>query len=149
VSDDLEATIEIAATPEQVWGVVADLRRMPEFSPLLVKMIVVGSLREGARTININRNGWKFYPTASKIVRLEPNRAIAWTGNGAVWSYTLEPTGSGTTLTERRELPNGLTVVGKAGLPVVFGNAENRDDILTAGMKATLAEIKSAIEAPN
>ncbi|MBJ8345730.1 SRPBCC family protein [Antrihabitans sp. YC2-6] len=146
MSENLEVSVDIAASPEQVWAVVSDLRRMPEFSPQCRKMFVLGSLRVGARTININRNGRIFYLTASKIIRVEPNTAIAWQADKAVWSYVLEPTVGGTRLIERRDLAKPVTGISKAGLPLVFGSAVDRDAVLTDGMRTTLGRIKAAVE---
>ncbi|WP_245993939.1 SRPBCC family protein [Nocardioides immobilis] len=35
----LEATLEIAATPEEIWPLVSDLPRMASWSPQVVKTI--------------------------------------------------------------------------------------------------------------
>ncbi|MET0317067.1 MAG: SRPBCC family protein, partial [Rhodococcus fascians] len=74
----LEASTEIAASPAEVWRVVSDLSRMPEWSPQTIRMRVLGPLRVGARTINLNKHGWKVWPTTSTIVRCDPKEAIAF-----------------------------------------------------------------------
>ena len=66
---NLEVSIEIAASPERVWAVVSDLKRMPEFSPQCVRMLPLGTPKTGTWTININRDGKKFWPTTARIVR--------------------------------------------------------------------------------
>ena len=48
----ISATVEMKAAPDDVWEVVSDLARMPEFSPELRKAFVVGKPGVGA---NIRR----------------------------------------------------------------------------------------------
>lgn len=145
----LEASTEIAAPPNEVWRVVSDLSRMPEWSPQTVRMRVFGRARRGAHTVNLNKYGWKVWPTTSTIVRYDENTAIAFrmNENRTTWSYELTPTTSGTTLTERRVPP-----VGGIPKPVtflmdkLFGGTQSFDDELTRGMKDSLDKIKAAVE---
>ena len=66
MSKTLEATIEITASPEQVWRVVSDLKRMGEWSPQCRRMIVRGGpVSAGTTTININKKGLLVWPTTS------------------------------------------------------------------------------------
>lgn len=75
---NLTTAIDIAATPERVWTIVSDLGRMGEWSPQTRKVIVRGGeVKQGTTTVNINRQGWKVWPTQSKVVDFEPNRRIA------------------------------------------------------------------------
>ncbi len=54
----IEASIEIAAPPAKVWGLVSDLTNMPRWSPQCRKTIVRGgAMQQGAKLININRRG--------------------------------------------------------------------------------------------
>ena len=48
----ISATVEVRATPEDVWAVVSDLGRMPEFSPELRKAFVIGRPGVGANIVN-------------------------------------------------------------------------------------------------
>ena len=77
--------------------------------------------------LGLNRRGWVAWPTSSRITRLEPGRAVAWRTreSGATWTYELEPTGEGTTLTGRRDL-RGSTV-GTTVFGPVIGGAEGHD----------------------
>ena len=103
----ISATVQMNASPEEVWKVVSDLARMPEFSPELRKAFVVGKPGVGANIIGINRRKAVVWPTTSKVVRWEPGRAVAWKTreSGATWVYELEPTGGSTSVTGRRVLP--------------------------------------------
>ncbi|NMN98066.1 SRPBCC family protein [Antrihabitans stalactiti] len=145
---NLEATIDINAAPEAVWTVVSDLKRMPEWSPQCRVMQPLGKLKEGTRTININKQGWKYWPTTSKVVRFEPNKAVAFkvVENGSTWSFELAPSASGTKLTERRDVSNGTTKVSQIGIGKVLGGEPSFEVELVDGMQSTLAKIKRAVE---
>ena len=89
----ISATVQMNASPEEVWKVVSDLARMPEFSPELRKAFVVGGPGVGANIIGINRRKAVVWPTTSKVVRWEPGRAVAWNPNGKPWAkYSSEST---------------------------------------------------------
>ncbi|MFD3509138.1 SRPBCC family protein [Nocardia sp. NPDC058666] len=145
----LEASIDIAAAPEKVWSVLADLRRMPEFSPTTVKMVAVGGIRDGAYTVNINKVGWKIYPTTSRIVRFEPNTAFAFrmNENRTTWTYELSPTATGTRLVETRTVdPKGLPAWLTKAIDVAMGGEQKFEADLVAGMQETLSKVKVAAE---
>ena len=145
----ITASVEISAGPDEVWAVVSDVARMPEFSPELRRLYVVGSKepRVGMKLVGINRRGLVAWPTTSKVVRFEPGRAVAWKTreSGATWTYELEPTGSGTRVTGRRDLPK--FTVGTTLLAPVIGGAEGHDEELADGIRATLERIKATVEA--
>lgn len=145
----ITASVEISAGPDEVWAVVSDVARMPEFSPELRRLYVIGSKepRVGMTLVGINRRGLVAWPTTSKVVRFEPGRAVAWKTreSGATWTYELEPTESGTRLTGRRDLPK--FTVGTTLLAPVIGGAEGHDQELADGIRATLERIKATVEA--
>jgi len=134
------------ATPEDVWEVVSDLARMPEFSPELRKAFVVGKQGVGASIIGINRRKAVVWPTTSKVVRWEPGRAVAWKTreSGATWVYELEPTAGGTSVTGRRVLPR--FTFGTSLLAPVIGGAAGHDTELAAGIRTTLERIQATVE---
>lgn len=144
----LEATIEVEATPDQVWAVVSDLERMAEWSPECRMMKVLGAAREGAHVIGVNKRGLAVWPTNSRIVRYEPGRAIAWRvyENRTTWSYELDETPTGTTITERRVAPQGISTASKLLSKAVLGGVENHDAEPLEGMQAGLARIRTAVE---
>lgn len=145
----LEAEIHIDAAPEQIWSALSDLKRMPEWSPQCRRMQLVGTLREGAYTVNMNRQGHKFWPTVSKLVRVEPNRAIAFRTltNYSTWEFEITPNPTGAKLTERRLVPpQGTAWVSKTIVEHLLGGEKSFDDEMVEGMKTTLSRIKSAVE---
>jgi uncharacterized protein YndB with AHSA1/START domain len=128
---NLEASIDIDAAPNQVWHVVSDLKRLPEWSPQCQRMQLLGRLREGVYTLNWNRQGRKFWPSASKLVRVEPNQPVAFRTltNNSVWSFEITPTGTGSRLTERRVVPpHGGGVDGHCQKPYWWGGQLRRRD---------------------
>ena len=142
----ISATVQMKASPEEVWKVVSDLARMPEFSPELRKAIVVGRPGVGANIIGINRRKVVVWPTTSKVVRWEPVKAVAWKvrESGATWVYELEPTATGTSVTGRRVLPR--FTIGTSLLGPAIGGAEGHDTELAAGIRTTLERIRTAVE---
>lgn len=147
---NLTTSIVIAATPERVWTVVSDLGRMGEWSPQTRKVIVRGGeVKQGTTTININRQGWKVWPTQSEVVDFEPNRRIAFKvrENHSVWSFDLEPAGDGgTRVTQTRDVTHGTTAVSKMLVDKMLGGEPSFEANLLTGMKQTLVRIKDEAE---
>jgi uncharacterized protein YndB with AHSA1/START domain len=144
----LEEDIEIAAPPAVVWSLICDLRAMRRWSPQVVRTVVIGGqTRLGARLVNLNRRGRLLWPTTARVITFEPGSTLAFriTENGAVWSFALEPTPTGTRLTERREAKDinalSLRLQDKVLGGVPAFTAELRD-----GMRQTLQRIKDAAE---
>lgn len=147
---ELRAETTIDATPEQVWSVLADLSRMPEFSPETVRMVPLrrGGLRVGQWYLGINRRKYVVWPTRSVVVEVEAAHTLAWdtTSSGARWIYDLEPEGPGTRVVHRRPVPRRLTAVSRLFAPLALGGSEQHADELEAGMAHTLARLKVAVE---
>ena len=148
----LEATIEIDAAPAQVWALVTDVPRMARWSPQVVRSTVKGgAVAKGARFSNLNRQGLLFWPTKGKVVRFEPHRDFAFriAENRTIWSFELTPLDDGTRtrVTQRREVPDGISGVSLALTKTVLGGVDKFADRLHTGMTETLARIKSEAEA--
>lgn len=149
MTDELKATITVDAPVEKVWHIVSDLKRMGEWSPMTRMMRVSGPMGVGAKTFNLNKSGWRVWPTTSKVVRYEPNKQIAFrvNENRTIWSYDLSSDGHTTTVTERRETPEGTSKVSQFLVKYLMGGTEPFEKNLAAGMDATLQRIKSEAEA--
>lgn len=150
MSKTLEATIDVAAPPHRVWSVVSDLKRMGERSPQCRKMIVRGGpVGVGTTTVNVNRKGLLVWPTTAKVLTFEPDRELRFrvNENGTVWSFTLEPTETGTRLVQRREAPAGTSALSRTLIRYVLGGSDKFDDDMVVGMNTTLARIKNEAEA--
>ena len=149
-SEDLHVTIDISATPAEVWKVVSDVRRTGEWSPECRKVIVWrrGRIRRGTWLTGINKAGWVIWPTNSKVVLFDEDRVIGWrvVESGARWTYRLEAVGDVTKLSEHRELPEGKTWIAKIFARTALGGDENHDRHLRRGMERTLRRIKDEVE---
>lgn len=148
---ELQASIDIDASPAQVWALVTDVPRMASWSPQVVRTKVKGGVvKNGATFSNLNRQGLLFWPTAAKVVRFEPHRDFAFRvkENRTIWSFELADNGSGgTTLTQRRELPQGISQVSLTLTKVVLGGVASFTRRLEQGMNETLAKVKVEAEA--
>lgn len=144
----IEESVEVSATPEQVWALVSDLAAMPRWSPQVAKVIVRGDGGVGTRTININREGLKVWPTRSKVVRADPHREFAFRikDNKAIWSFTLEPTDAGTRIVQRREVPDGISPASQRLTDLFMGGTKGLQANLRRGMQQTLQRIKADLE---
>lgn len=147
----IEESIETSAPPVRVWALVSDLANMSRWSPQVARTIVRGRpVQLGTRTININRDGFKVWPTRSQVVRFEPHHQIAFRvkENLTVWSFDLAetPTG-GTRIVQRREAPDGTSDISHRLVDLVLGGQEKFQASLRAGMRQTLQRIKAEVEA--
>ncbi|MEO6472099.1 MAG: SRPBCC family protein [Aeromicrobium sp.] len=148
--EEISASIDIDATPAEVWEVVSDLKRMGEWSPQCKKMFVLGrEVKKGTRTFNINSAGKMHWPTSAKVTEFDPEKKLAFrvVENRTIWSYELEKTAAGTKLTESRRAPNGVSSGSNFAVERGMGGIEKFEASLERGIKKTLARIKSEVEA--
>lgn len=144
----LQAQIDIDAPVDAVWALISDLNRMPEWSPQCRVMKLLGPLRPGARTVNLNKRKFTYWPTTSTIVEVIPQQKLAFKVdiNNTIWSYELQPTESGTRLVESRHAENGVKPISNALVSAFMGGVPKFEDELVDGMNASLARIKAAAE---
>jgi uncharacterized protein YndB with AHSA1/START domain len=144
----LQAQVDIDAPASKVWALISDFRRMPEWSPQCRWMKPFGPLRQGTRTLNLNRRNRLFWTTTSTVVEVIPEKKLAFrvNTNHTIWSYELEPTGQGTRVTESRHAENGITAFSNLSVNALFGGTANFERELLQGMNTSLAKIKAAAE---
>jgi uncharacterized protein YndB with AHSA1/START domain len=145
----LQAHIDIDAPVATVWQLVSDLSRMPQWSPQCRLMKARGRpVRQGTKTFNLNRRGLLFWPTTSQVTEFIPEKKLAFrvNDNGTVWSYELEPSGTGTRLIETRHAENGVKPVSNMLVNALMGGVPNFEQELVEGMNQSLARIKAAAE---
>jgi len=144
----LQAEIDINAPAEKVWRLITDLGRMPEWSPQCRMMKALGPVRQGTRTVNLNRRHRLFWPTTSTITEMIPEKKLAFrvNANNTIWSYELEPTADGTRVIERRHAENGVKASSNFLVSTLFGGVPSFERELVDGMNASLARIKAAAE---
>ena len=142
----LQAHVDINAPVARVWGLISDLRRMPEWSPQCRWMKPFGPVRQGTRTLNLNRRNHMYWPTTCTVVEIVPARKLAFrvNTNHTIWSYELSPTETGTRLVESRHAENGVTAFSNLSINAVMGGVPSFEQELVEGMNATLSSIKAA-----
>ncbi|TYL55271.1 SRPBCC family protein [Nocardioides sp. BGMRC 2183] len=150
----LEDSIEIDAPAPTVWALLTDIPRMAQWSPQVVRSTVKGGVvKQGARFSNINRQKLLVWPTKGKVVRFTPptdagpgDFAFRIAENKTIWSFSVEPTGTGTRVTQRRETPDGISALSTNLTKYVLGGQEKFTAGLRSGMRQTLERIKAEAE---
>ncbi|HVV38383.1 MAG TPA: SRPBCC family protein [Acidimicrobiales bacterium] len=154
----LSDSIEIAASAEAVYDVVSNVTRVGEWSP----ETHTGAWTQeaapvvGARFKGTNKTDAFERATPCVVTAAERGNRFAFDviggddGNGASWSWDIEPSGDGVTLTQRFEI--GPSLGGFRG----FGRGKTDDEIdalvtnriaeLRAGMATSLARVKALAE---
>ena len=144
-----EASIEIHASPEAVYDLVSDLPRMGEWSPENIGGEWQGGGRGqvGDRYIGHNRAGELTWSAPVMVTQAERGRCFEFVvgpddGPYVRWTYRLEPSGTGTRVTEVwdvEQLPPPLQSWTPAQLDE---RVRHTEDMLTK----TLAALKKTAE---
>jgi uncharacterized protein YndB with AHSA1/START domain len=144
----LQAQVDINAPVAKVWALLSDFRRMPQWSPQCRVMRPLGPVRQGTRTLNLNRRNLMFWPTTSTVVEMIPEQKLAFrvNMNNTIWSYELQPIPEGTRVIESRHAENGVKPVSAMAVNALFGGTSSFERELVDGMNASLAKIKAAAE---
>ena len=144
----IEESLEVSATPQQVWEKVRDLSAMSRWSPQVVRTWVRGgSTRQGSSFVSLNRRGWLFWPTRGKVLDFLPGERLAFRikDNRAIWSVNLAATETGTRIVQRRETPQGLSPVSSKVTDLALGGQKDFTAELRAGMRQTLTAIEAEL----
>ena len=143
----IEESIDVAAPPATVWKLVTDLPRMAKLEPQVVRTIVRGGRSRSTRTLNINRRGPGVAdPVQGGALRATPEFAFRVKDNYTIWSFTLEPTETGTRVMQRREAPRAPPRSPHPD-PSGVGGQESFQRSLPHGMRQTLRRLKADAEA--
>jgi uncharacterized protein YndB with AHSA1/START domain len=152
MTDAVEVTTTIAAPPQTVYALIADLTRMGEWSPETTGVTWLGGATEprlGARFRGANRNGLRRWSTICTVVAAEPGRELAWESSlfgrpVALWRYTFEPDGNGgTKVTETSEDQRRAVFRALGG---VASGVSDRKTHNAESMRVTLERLKGAAE---
>lgn len=142
----------IRSEADRLWASVADVTRMPHWSPETVSATWVDRAEAsgvGARFEGTNRYGRKTWSTICTVTASEPGRIFAFRVKAgplavAEWSYTFEPLARGTrvveTWTDRRNALARLVA------PLVTG-VRDRATHNRATMEQTLDNLRRHAEA--
>lgn len=149
-----EVSVLVHARPDEVYALVADVTRTPEFSPAIVRCRWIGGASGpavGARFEAVNTTGagktWKNRPV---VTVADPGREFAFRRTqpfvGTVtWRYRLQPTESGTRVIESYEVERPVSRLGWFALEHVFHVGDVRAG-LRHGMRATLNRLRTTAE---
>ncbi|MDP1819019.1 MAG: SRPBCC family protein [Acidimicrobiales bacterium] len=148
--DHDEVSAFVDAPPERVYALVADVTRMPELSPELVRCKwldgvtgpVVGARFEATNKVPGGRP-WKNRPV---VTAADPGREFAFSraerlAGTIVWRYRFEPEGTGTRVTESYEVIRPVSRLGWFVIERLFGGRDRRG-ALRAGMTETLERLR-------
>jgi polyketide cyclase/dehydrase/lipid transport protein len=153
--DQDDVSITVAARPEDVYALAADVTRTPDFSPEVVGCRWLGGATGpvvGARFEAVNRspNGrtWKNHPV---VTVAEPGREFAFTrtepfAGTIAWRYHFEPDSTGTRVTLGYEVQRPVSPLGWLLIEKVY-RGHDRRNALHAGMRTTLERLRAAAEA--
>jgi len=148
------ASAVVAAPPEKVWALVADVTRMGEWSPeTRAAEWLDGATGPdvGARFKGHNQRGpIARWTTTCTVVESEPGRVFAFAVGDAedpdtVWRYSFVPAPDGTMVTETCELRKPIGLAYRLG-HLAFG-VRDREGDLKSGIEKTLAKLQVAARA--
>lgn len=139
----MQVTRDIAATPDALWAMVADVTRMGEWSPETQRCRWLRRAHGpavGARFKGVNRNGKRRWSTINTVTDCVPGAVFAFettAGPFAVarWEYRFDASPAGTTVTETWTDQRGR-IARRLGKPV--SGVDDRASHNRAGMEATL-----------
>jgi hypothetical protein len=148
--------LHMRATPQAAYSLVADVTRMPEFSPEILSCTwidgatgpAVGA-RFKARNQVPKRPAWNNKPV---VTAMESGRRFSFArtepfGGTVEWTYEFEPEGDGTRVTESYAVTKKMSPVGWFVIGILFARKDRRAD-LREGMERTLARMRDVVEAP-
>jgi hypothetical protein len=153
--DTDEVSTVVAAPPEDVYALVADVTRTPEFSPEVVRCSWLDGAAGpsvGARFEAVNASAagktWKNRPV---VTVADPGREFAFRrtepfAGSIAWRYRFEPVEQGTRVVESYEVEWPVTRLGWLVIEKVFRGGDRRE-ALRAGMRTTLERLRVTAEA--
>jgi hypothetical protein len=152
--DHDQVSTVVAAPPEDVYGLVADVTRTPEFSPEVVSCTwldgatgpAVGARFEAVNTSEAGKT-WKNRPV---VTAADPGREFAFRrtepfAGSIAWRYRFEPVEQGTRVVESYEVERPVTRLGWFVIEKIFRGGDRRE-ALRAGMRTTLERLRVAAE---
>ncbi len=144
-----EASIEIEASPDEVYALVSAIGRMGEWSPESIggDWLNGGTGATGDWFVGHNRAGEREWSRECEVARAEPGRDFTFVvagveANCTWWSYEMAPIDGGTRLTERWWFVNKTPGLAAASAEQLADRIEATGPML----ETTLAGIKAAAE---
>ena len=149
-----EVSTHIQARPEDLYDLVADVPRTPEFSPALVRCTwldgatgpAVGARFEAVNTTAAGKT-WKNRPVVTVADRGREfafSRTERFAGT-LVWRYRFHPEEGGSRVVESYEVVHPVSRIGWFVIERLFKAGDVRAE-LRAGMEATLQRLRATAE---
>ena len=145
-------TVDMAATPDEVWALVSDVTRIGELSPETFEAEWLDGATGPALGAHfrghVNRNSSGLvYWSQCRVTACEPGRSFGFDvliGSNVIntWRYEIAPSATGSTVTESFRLVDTWSNRVYWGL---LGRWRGRTN--ARGMTQTLARVKSIVEA--
>jgi len=111
----LEASIEIQATPQQVWAVLTDTAAYPEWNPFIISSS--GKIQAGATLTNVMHDATGNTTFTPTVLVAEPGHELRWVGRfppGGIFTgehtFTITQVRPGVVLLTQRENFTGVAV---------------------------------------
>jgi uncharacterized protein YndB with AHSA1/START domain len=145
------AKVTIRRPADDVFGAIADITRMGEWSPecIACRWIggaegpAVGARFEGDNVARIAGRTVKTWTTTSEVTTCEPGRVFEFIAEGyTTWRYELVTVGSATEVTESFDYAPGGFVD-----RYLYTMLLRRPAMMGKGMQRTLERVKAALEA--
>ncbi|TWS20621.1 SRPBCC domain-containing protein [Tsukamurella asaccharolytica] len=137
----VERSVEIAASPAEVWRVLVDFAAYPQWNPFVIRAAAPDGLEVG-RDLDVRiRNDGSETGFRPEVLAVEPERELRWVGRVLVpglldgeHSFRLEATAGGTRFTQAERFRGVLVPVVGASIDVASGfdamNSALRDRVL-------------------
>lgn len=112
----LHTEIEVDATPDEVWGVLADRAAYPDWNPFIISS--TGELKTGATITNVLKDTKGDETTFTpELLTVDPGKELRWIGKippGGIFngehSFRIEPLPGGRSKLIQEERFNGVAV---------------------------------------
>jgi len=151
-------SIVISAPPEDVYGIISDVSRIGELSPVCKSAAwddAANAGKEGAWFTGHNVVNDFSWDTHCKVVAATPGREFVWINHGpngdtelVRWGYTFEPDGDATRVTETWQVLPAYPdfVSGRNPGLDVKKRIDGMHQTAISGIKETLASLKKVAE---
>jgi uncharacterized protein YndB with AHSA1/START domain len=147
------ASIRVDVPPPRLHAMVADVTRIPEWSPETVRTGWIGGASEarpGARFTGQNRFGWLRWSTTVEVESCVAGRELVFStivmGRPHTrWRFRFEPVDGGTEVTESYETVNELRQPVRAIVGLVF---RRHDGWMPENLRRSLERLKAVAERP-
>ncbi len=149
---EFQESVTVNASAQDVYGIVSDITRTGEWSPVCTSCWwddEVSAGAEGSWFTGRNVLPERTWDTRSLVVSADPGREFAWVVGGKFvrWGYTLTEVDAGTVLTESWELlPEGIAMFGEKYGDQAPAQIADRTQQALSGIPKTLSAIKRIAE---